>query len=76
LEIIKSDGFEINYRKTKYQGDQTITGINVFNNYIDAPDTIIVKAREEELLNKKTKPYSNYLALIRQTNTRKKEENR
>jgi len=70
LEIIKGDGFAINYRKTKYQGDQTITGINVFNNYIDAPAAIIIKAREEKLSDKKAKPYSNYLGLIRRTSTR------
>jgi len=72
LEIIRGGGFAISYRKTKYQGDQTITGIDVFNNYIDAPEAIKIKASEEKLSDKKAKPYSNYLGLIRQTNTRKR----
>src|SRR5690606_32967363 len=38
LYIVISGGFKISYRKTKYEGFQNITGIDVFNNYIDAPE--------------------------------------
>ncbi|MFA5816470.1 MAG: reverse transcriptase family protein [Bacteroidales bacterium] len=68
LEIIKEGGFNISYRKTKYKGDQTVTGINLFLNCIDAPEKIKVKAAAEKITNSKLKPYSNYLQRIRGTN--------
>ncbi len=46
LEIVRSNNFSINYRKTQYQGNQTITGIDVFLNKIDAPKHIIEKAKQ------------------------------
>ena len=69
IEIIKSGGFNINYRKTKYKGNQTLTGIIVFNNYIDAPDKIKAAADAELMIADCThRPYNNYLRHIRSTN--------
>lgn len=68
LQIIKDGGFKINYRKTKYTGDQTVTGIEIFNNFIDAPEKIKLKVAAEKLVDSKSKPYSNYLNAIRRTN--------
>lgn len=72
LEIIKSSDFKISYRKTSYKGDQTVTGINVFNNFIDAPQKIIDKSHTEKQLDDKLKPYTNYLNSIRRTNKKNK----
>ncbi len=71
LRIITSCGYKISYRKTSYNGDQSITGINVFNNFIDAPQKIKDKAKSEEVIDNKMKPYTNYLNRIRLTNKRK-----
>lgn len=68
LGIITSCDYKISYRKTSYQGDQTVTGIDVFNNFIDAPQKIKDKAKNENQTDKKIKPYSNYLNSIRRTN--------
>jgi len=68
LQIIKKD-FKINHRKTSYSTNNSIvTGIEVFNNFIDAPEKIKVKAAEEELLKSDSKPYSIYKARIRNSN--------
>lgn len=68
LEIVKDGGFNISYRKTKYKGDQTVTGIDIFNNFIDAPEKIKVKAAGEKRVDASTKPYSSYLQRIRGSN--------
>lgn len=68
LELIQGGGFNISYRKTKYKGNQTVTGIEIFNNFIDAPEKIKAKAIAEKIIDSKTKPYSNYLQAIRKTN--------
>ncbi len=69
LEIIKSDDFNINYRKTIYSvGPTSVTGIDVFNNFIDAPLKIKIKVKEEALLNKDSRPYLQYQERIRATN--------
>jgi RNA-directed DNA polymerase len=68
LAIIKDGGFNISYRKTSYQGKQAITGIDIFNNFIDAPEKIKVKAAAEKNKDGKATPYSNYLKMIRNTN--------
>lgn len=68
LSIITQEGFKINYRKTKYKGEQTITGIQIFNNYIDAPEKLKLKAREENITNNESKPYSIYVNSIRRRN--------
>lgn len=68
LDIIRDGGFNISYRKTAYKGNQTVTGIEIFNNYIDAPKKIKVKAIAEEIVEGKPKPYQNYVAAIHRTN--------
>ncbi|MBY0433530.1 MAG: reverse transcriptase family protein [Cyclobacteriaceae bacterium] len=69
LTIVVSGGFRVSFRKTLYCGKQTITGIEVGNNYIDAPIKIREKVKEEKLSKTETKPFTNYLKRIRQTNT-------
>ncbi|HXI01354.1 MAG TPA: reverse transcriptase family protein [Sphingobacteriaceae bacterium] len=68
LSIVTSNDFKLSHRKTKYKGNQTITGIDVFLNKIDAPDKIIQKAEMELVTNAESKPYTNYLNNIRKTN--------
>ena len=76
LEIIKKSGFKISYRKTSYKGDQNVTGINVFNSFIDAPQKIIDKALAEQQIEDNIKPYTNYLNTIRRTNNKQKKGSR
>eukprot|EP00697_Spironema_sp_BW2_P003241 gnl/Spiro4/1431_TR767_c0_g1_i1.p1 gnl/Spiro4/1431_TR767_c0_g1~~gnl/Spiro4/1431_TR767_c0_g1_i1.p1 ORF type:complete len:283 (+),score=-39.94 gnl/Spiro4/1431_TR767_c0_g1_i1:127-975(+) len=68
LKIITSNDFKLSYRKTKYKGNQTITGIEVFLNKIDAPQNIREKAQKELTINCEMKPYTNYVNNIRKTN--------
>lgn len=68
LKIVQESGLKISRRKTNYEGNQNVTGINIFLNKIDAPEKIILKAKEEENSEKKLKPYGNYLNNIRKTN--------
>jgi len=68
LSIVTSNDFKLSYRKTSYKGNQTITGIDVFLNKIDAPSKIKNKARIEQDTNSDTKPYNTYLNNIRKTN--------
>jgi RNA-directed DNA polymerase len=72
LNIVTSNNFKLSYRKTQYKGNQTITGIDVFLNKLDAPDKIKLKAKSELETKSGVKPYTNYLNNIRKTNTRKK----
>lgn len=72
LEIISKDGFKLNFRKTEYSGNQKITGIDVFLNRIDAPNSIIEKAQIELETNSDLKPLTNYRNQILKTNTRGK----
>ena len=72
LNIVTSNNFKLSYRKTKYSGNQTITGIDVFLNKIDAPEKIIAKAKVEIGTNLHSKPFTNYLNNIRKTNKTKK----
>lgn len=72
LNIVTSNGFKLSYRKTKYSGKQTVTGINVFLNKIDAPEKIIEKSKAEIETNSDIKPFTNYLNNIRKTNKRTK----
>jgi RNA-directed DNA polymerase len=71
LGIIKSGGFIISYRKTKYKGEQNITGIDVFLHKIDAPQKIIERVAQEQTSISAIKPLTNYLNNIRKTNGRK-----
>ncbi|MBK6965343.1 MAG: RNA-directed DNA polymerase [Bacteroidales bacterium] len=68
LEIIMSTGLKLSYRKTKYKGNQTITGIDVFLHKIDAPDKIKVRSRIEIETNSTIKPITNYLNNILKAN--------
>lgn len=73
LEIITQSKFRISRRKTIYNDSQTITGIEVYLNKIDAPEKIIEKTKQEELLPPgSSKPYSNYRNNILKTNRRNK----
>lgn len=76
IQLVINGGFKISYRKTKYSGNQNITGVDVFNNYIDAPLKIKLKAKEEIELNKEFKPYTNYLNQIKSTNRKKPATNK
>ena len=69
IEIVTNNDFKVNFRKTKYEGIQTITGIDVYNNYIDAPLKIKIKAEEEKVLQTANLPINNYIERIRSTNT-------
>ncbi len=71
LDIIRDSGFKISYRKTRYSSYQNITGIDVFNNYIDAPSRIKSLSHAEVIDKKEFKPYTNYLQNIRRTNKKK-----
>lgn len=68
LNIVKAGGFNINYRKTRYKGKQTITGIDVFLHKIDAPSHIIEKSKLEITTNDPNKPYTVYRNNITKTN--------
>lgn len=71
LEIVKSNGFQLSYRKTKYKGNQNITGIDVFLHKIDAPQKIKDKSKVEIETDAKIKPFTNYLNNITKTNIKK-----
>jgi RNA-directed DNA polymerase len=59
LEIIISNNFKISYRKTKYEGNQNITGVDVHNNCIDGPERIRREAQKETSNNYGYQPYTN-----------------
>lgn len=71
LYIVSSNDFKISNRKTQYKGKQTVTGINIFLNKIDAPEKIIEKAKLEIENKTELKPFGNYLNNIRKTNKKK-----
>lgn len=73
LEIVTDSGFKLSYRKTKYKGFQNITGIDVFNNYIDAPKKILEKTKEGIALRRDLKAYQIYVENIRKTNRKRKQ---
>ena len=68
LEIIKRNDFTINYRKTSYKGNQTVTGIDIFLNKIDAPEHIKEKSKLEIENKSAHRPYSIYLNNINKEN--------
>ena len=72
LKIVTDNNFKLSHRKTQYKGKQTITGVNVFLNKIDAPERIIEKSKVEIAEKKEIKHYTIYLNNIRKTNRRKK----
>ncbi|MFN1216778.1 reverse transcriptase family protein [Chryseobacterium kwangjuense] len=72
LEIVKSCGFRLSMRKTKYSGNQTITGIKVFNHKIDAPEKIIEKVEiEKQLPGEIPKYLTRYREQILKTNRKR-----
>lgn len=71
LDVVKSNDFKLSYRKTQYKGKQTITGIDVFLNKIDAPEKIKDKSKIEIETKALIKPYTNYLNSILKTNKSK-----
>lgn len=72
IKTVQMSDLKISFRKTFYKGKQSVTGINVFLNKIDAPEKIIKKAEEEAQSNEKNKPYTNYRNNILKTNRPKK----
>jgi RNA-directed DNA polymerase len=77
IDIVKSHQFQISYRKTKYHGNQILTGIEVFNNYIDTPKNIREKAISERQSDQDShRPYTNYLNSVRRTNKNLKFKNK
>lgn len=64
LDIIKGS-FKVSYRKTFYKRNQTITGIDVYLNKIDAPIKIIEKAKQEVNTKAARTPYKGYVKRIR-----------
>jgi len=66
--ILKEMSFKISYRKTFYKPDQTITGVDVFNNFIDAPRSIKERAKNEGAVSG-LGPISGYMNRIRKTNS-------
>jgi RNA-directed DNA polymerase len=75
IDIVIQGGFKINYRKTHFQANQTITGINVYNNFIDTPEKIKLKVKSEESIKDNFKPYTSYYNRVRSTNTNMKRDN-
>lgn len=73
LDIVLQSGLKISRRKTFYNGSQTVTGIKIYLHKIDAPEKIITKAKEEEVLpDGIAKPYTSYRNNILKTNKKKK----
>lgn len=73
LDTVIEGGFKLSRRKTKYEGHQSVTGIPIFLNKIDAPNHILDKAIAELDSGADRTPYTNYVNNIRKTN-RKKEK--
>lgn len=72
LEIVTISGFRLSRRKTKYEGNQKITGIKVFNHKIDAPENIIAKVELEKISPDDTPKYlTRYREQILKTNKRR-----
>ena len=72
LDTVSGDNFKISRRKTNYSGEQTVTGIKVLPNKIDAPQIILDKAKIETDTGSTVKPYTNYVNNIRKTNKKLK----
>ncbi len=73
LEIIKNSRLKINWRKTIYSGNQTITGIIPLLNKLTAPEKILKKVEEEKLLPiGSQKPYTNYNNSIKKISKQKR----
>jgi RNA-directed DNA polymerase len=71
LDIVIDDNFKISRRKTFYDSKQTITGIQLFLNRIDAPMHLIEKSEIEIETKSEKKPYTAYRKNIIKTNIKK-----
>lgn len=71
LDTVIDGGFKLSRRKTKYEGHQSVTGITVFLNKIDAPNHILEKAIAELDSGAERTPYIHYVKNIRKTNKRR-----
>jgi RNA-directed DNA polymerase len=72
LKIVIDGGYNISYRKTEYKGGSVlVTGIEIYNNHVDAPEKIHKKVAAEEKSDDPSKPYTIYLNNIRRTNSEK-----
>ena len=73
LDIIKQSRLRINWRKTKYEGRQIVTGIQLNPSRIIAPKSILNKVEQEKsLLEGSAKPYTIYKENIDKINYSKK----
>lgn len=73
LNIISSSGFILSRRKTVYSKNQTVTGIQVFNNKIDASQNVLEKVEAEKLLPEGIPKYlTRYREQILKTNNKSK----
>ena len=72
LDIVIKDEFKISRRKTNLGALQNVTGIDIFNNRIDAPEKIKIKVVEESQNNPLAKPYTHYYGRIQNANRRKR----
>jgi RNA-directed DNA polymerase len=68
IDILRAMSFKISHRKTFYKPDQTITGVDVFNNFIDAPRSIKERA-QNEVTTSGLGPVAGYMNRIRKTNS-------
>lgn len=68
IDTIIDHNMKISWRKTIYSGRQNITGIDIYNNYIDATAKLKEKARQEISSNSEYKPINDYIGRIRKTN--------
>lgn len=71
IEIILEGSFKVNQRKTIYSGNQTITGIVVLPNRIDAPEGIKLRSLLEQECVGGSMPITSYVNRIYQTNKKK-----
>jgi len=73
LQTIEDSDFVLSRRKTFYNNKQTVTGIRIFNNKIDAPERIILETEtEKDLPDYFPKYYTRYRDQILKTNQKKK----
>ena len=73
LNIIKQSRLRINWRKTKYEGRQIVTGIQLNPSRIIAPKSILDKVEQEKSLPEgSAKPYTIYKENIDKINYSKK----
>lgn len=68
LSLILDSDFKISWRKTKYKGNQNITGIDVFNNFISAPKEMVSKIKQYKSEGKDTSGLQRYVDNVRKRN--------